>query len=49
MPHAPPPTALDIVSAYNIEHNDMALVYMSPDPYHKAFEEVLDLQRFDFN
>jgi hypothetical protein len=26
----------------------MALIYMSPDPYHKAFEEVLDLRRFDF-
>jgi hypothetical protein len=33
----------DIVSEYNISRTDMALVYMSPDPYHKAFEEVLDL------
>jgi hypothetical protein len=27
----------------------MALVYMSPDPYHEAFEEVLDIRHFDFN
>ena len=26
----------------------MALVYTSPDPYHGAFEEVLDTRRFDF-
>jgi hypothetical protein len=25
----------------------MALVYMSPDSYHEAFEEVLDLRRFN--
>jgi len=27
----------------------MALVYMSPDPYHEAFEETIDLQRFDLS
>jgi hypothetical protein len=26
----------------------MALVYMSPDPYHDAFKEILDIRRFDF-
>ncbi len=25
----------------------MAVVYMSPDPYFKAFEDVIDLQKFD--
>jgi hypothetical protein len=44
-----PPIALDIVSEYNIRRTDMALVYMSPDPYHKAFEEVLDLCCFNFS
>jgi len=27
----------------------MALIYMSPDPYHEAFEEIMDIHRFDFN
>ena len=48
-PDAPPPTASDIVLEYNIERNDMAVIYMSPDPYHVAFAEVIDLWRFDFN
>jgi hypothetical protein len=47
-PDATPPTVPYIVLEYTISHNDMALVYMSPDPYHKAFEEVLDLRRFNF-
>ena len=46
-PDAPPPTALDVVSEYNIGTNNMALIYMSPNPYHEAFMEVLDLWRFD--
>jgi hypothetical protein len=46
-PDAPPLTALDIVSEYYIGTNDMVLIYMSPDLYHKAFEEVLDLWRLD--
>jgi hypothetical protein len=39
----------DIVSEYIITRLDMALVYMSPDPYHDAFKEVLDIRCFDFN
>jgi hypothetical protein len=27
----------------------MALVYMSPDPYHEAFKETIDLQCFDLS
>jgi hypothetical protein len=42
-----PPTLSAIASEYNINHNDMALVYMSPDPYFEAFEEILDLRRFN--
>jgi hypothetical protein len=48
-PDAPPPTASDIVSEYNITRQDMALIYMSPDPYHEAFEEIMDIHRFNFN
>ena len=48
-PEAPPPTASDIVFEYNIVREDMAMVYMSPDPYHEAFEEIIDIRRFDFN
>jgi len=46
---APPPTALYIVLDYNIGRDNMVLIYMSPDPYNEAFEEVLDLRRFDFS
>jgi hypothetical protein len=28
---------------------DMSMVYMSPDPYHEAFEQTLDLHKFDFS
>jgi len=48
-PDAPALTASDIVSEFNIGQNDMALVYMLPDPYHEAFEEVLDLRHFDLS
>jgi hypothetical protein len=27
----------------------MATVYMSPDPYFDAFEEVIDLRKFDLH
>ena len=55
-PHAPgfiaktkvrstPPS--DIVTEYLIGQHDMATVYMSPDPYFEAFEEIIDLRKFD--
>jgi len=37
----------NIVAAYLIGKHDMAMVYMSPDPYFEAFEEVIDLRKFD--
>jgi hypothetical protein len=37
----------DTVTEYLIGKNDMAMVYMSPDPYFEAFEEVIDLHKFD--
>jgi hypothetical protein len=38
-----------MVSDYNITRNDMAMIYMSPGPYFEAFEEVIDMARFDLN
>jgi len=55
-PHTPPTIAKtkvrstspsDIVAEYLIGTHDMAMVYMSPDPYYEAFEEVIDLHKFD--
>jgi hypothetical protein len=38
----------DIVLEFMIGKHDMATtVYMSPDPYFEAFEEIIDLHRFD--
>jgi hypothetical protein len=33
----------------DITVDDVAQVYLSPTPYNDAFEEVLDLQKFDFS
>jgi hypothetical protein len=38
---------LDIVLEFMIGKHNMATVYMSPDPYFKAFKEVIDLRKFD--
>jgi hypothetical protein len=38
-----------MVSDYNITQNDMAMIYMSPNPYFEAFEEVIDMACFDLN
>ncbi len=46
LPNATPQTASDMVSDYNITRNDMAMIYMSPDPYFEAFEEVINMARF---
>jgi len=27
----------------------MAMIYMSPDPYYEAFEEIIDIRHFDVN
>jgi hypothetical protein len=36
-----------VVSQYLIGASDMAMIYVSPDPYGTAFEEELDLWKFD--
>jgi hypothetical protein len=38
---------LEIVSEFMIGKHNMATVYMSPDPYFEAFEESIDLRRFN--
>jgi hypothetical protein len=35
--------ALDIASTYNVDSSCMAMIYMSPSPYHDAFDEVMDM------
>ncbi len=39
--------AADVVAEYLIGALDMAMIYVSPDPYGSAFEEELDLRKFD--
>ena len=39
--------AAELVTQYFIGKHDTATIYMSPDPYHQAFEEDLDLRKFD--
>jgi hypothetical protein len=38
-----------IASEFNITKDDMAMVYMSPDPFFDAFEEDLDLGKWSFD
>ncbi len=38
-----------ILQEYNICSDDVAMVYLSQDPYHDSFTETLDLQKFDSN
>jgi hypothetical protein len=38
-----------IASEFNITKDNMAMVYMSPDPFFDAFEEDLDLQKWSFD
>jgi hypothetical protein len=41
--------AADVVAEYLIGSNDMAMIFVSPDPFDSAFEEELNLCKFDFN
>ena len=41
--------AADVVTEYLIGSDDLAMIYVSPDPFASAFEEDLDLRKFDFN
>jgi len=41
------PKAIDIMVDFNISRNDMAMIYRSPDSYYHAFEQPLDLRKFN--
>jgi hypothetical protein len=41
--------AAELVKKFNIGTHDMAMVYISPDPHHEAFEQTLDLHKFNFS
>jgi hypothetical protein len=36
-----------IVNEFKVDQSSMDMIYMSPDPYHNAFNEVIDLHHFD--
>ena len=38
-----------IASEFNVTKEDMAIVYMSQDPFFNSFEEVLDLRKWSFD
>ncbi len=46
-PDETPLTPSAIALEYNINRNNMALIYMSPNPYFEAFEEMFDLRQFN--
>ena len=39
--------ASDVVTEYLIGPHDLATIYMSPDPYGQAFEQEIDLRKWD--
>ncbi len=41
--------AASIVLAYGIDKGNMAMVYMSPDPFFDVFKGDLDLRKWSFN
>ena len=43
------PTARDTQVDFTIARNDIAMIFMSPDLYFDAFEQPMDLRKFDLN
>ena len=41
------PKAIDIMADFDISKKDMAMIYLSPDPYYEAFAQPIDLRNFD--
>jgi hypothetical protein len=41
--------AVEVIREYLIGKEDMAMIYISPDPFYGAFEEELDLCKFDLS
>ena len=42
-------TASTIANEYNISQQCMEMIYMSPDPYHESFDELIDLHHYDLS
>ena len=42
-------SAADVVTEYLIGVSDMAMIYISPDPYGGSFQEELNLRKFDIS
>ena len=40
--------ASEIANGYQVDRSCMEMIYMSPSPYHDAFDKVIDIRRFDF-
>jgi hypothetical protein len=36
-----------VLADYGIGKQDMAIIYMSQSPYHEAFQQVMDIRKFD--
>jgi hypothetical protein len=43
--HQPP--SCNIIFNFGVNHGNMVMIYMSPDLYFDAFEQPLDLRKFD--
>ncbi len=41
--------ALTIANEYNISHQCMEMIYMSPNPYHESFDELRDMRHYDLS
>jgi hypothetical protein len=41
--------AAELVEQFHIGVQDMMMIYMSPDAYHDAFEQTVDLRKFDLS
>jgi hypothetical protein len=41
--------AAKLVEEFKIGVQDMVMVYMSPNPYHESFEQMVDLRKFDLS
>ncbi len=41
--------ASELVSEFLISKHNMAMIYLSPNPYFDAFEEIIDIRRFDLS
>jgi hypothetical protein len=48
MPHQQHrPHAINLMTMFDVGASNMAMIYMSPDPYFKAFEQPIDFWKFD--